>query len=698
MKPFKSWLPQATIARTMAATLATAMVAAIATTALTSCTGREAALEMLPIEAQKPSFAIDVIRQEFYSGQSDDLATAGLGLTGLRAPAPRLVDPLNPSSAELRQQAYYQNFKALLALSEQDGYGKLYARAMQEEKNIAGSEYTMPVRYSDHAIASLLMVQVPVNFNHQKPCLVVTASSGSRGIYGATGVVGAWALHQGCAVATTDKGTGTGFHWLDEGESHTLAGTLRSIGDPDIYFKAPKSGALEKFTKKYPFRVATKHAHSGKKVEQDWGHFALQAAQFGFYILNEFHREPTAPETYFTRANTLTIGAAISNGGASIVRAAELDTEHWIDGIAVSEPNVFLPYGYSYSVNDRIQRVQSLPEQAVQTALFAPCASLAAGLISPLSAVQLPLYQRHFATRCQQLAETGLLDSTDLPTQSQEALNKLYQAGMLQEASTLLMTGSAIGLWETIAVNYINSYLGTKAEDHLCNASYAYVNATGQPIATPGAVRQTLFSTSSGIIPTGGLNIINDASDGGPASLYFSKNAKGQSDLGFDVLRCLAEKIAQPEFIHQVNQLAFSGNLHHKPALIVQGRSDSLIQVNHHGRAYAALNQQQEGSASQLRYIEISAGQHFDAFLNYPPLRAHFVPMHFYFEQALEMMLTHLQKGTALPPSQAIQSPPTLSSGLNLDSLPGIALNEQLRAASGIHQSITVTQQGINLH
>ena len=43
---------------------------------------------------------------------------------------------------------------------------------------------------------------------------MTATSSGSRGVYGAIGSAGEWGLKRGCAVAYTDKGTGTGFHDL----------------------------------------------------------------------------------------------------------------------------------------------------------------------------------------------------------------------------------------------------------------------------------------------------------------------------------------------------------------------------------------------------------------------------------------------------------------------------------------------------
>ena len=53
-----------------------------------------------------------------------------------------------------------------------------------------------------------LMAQVPASFDPQNPCIITATSSGSRGVYGAIST-GEWGLKRGCAVAYTDKGTGS---------------------------------------------------------------------------------------------------------------------------------------------------------------------------------------------------------------------------------------------------------------------------------------------------------------------------------------------------------------------------------------------------------------------------------------------------------------------------------------------------------
>src|SRR3546814_12252624 len=68
------------------------------------------------------------------------------------------------------------------------------------------------------------MVQIPDGFDHQARCIVVSASSGSRGIYGAIALAGAWGLPHGCAVAYTDKGAGTDYLDVSRGTGVALDG------------------------------------------------------------------------------------------------------------------------------------------------------------------------------------------------------------------------------------------------------------------------------------------------------------------------------------------------------------------------------------------------------------------------------------------------------------------------------------------
>ena len=80
--------------------------------------------------------------------------------------------------------------------------------------------------------------------------------------------------------------------------------------------------------------------------------------------------------------------------------------------------------------------------------------------------------------------------------------------------------------------------------------------------------------------------------------------------------------------------------------------------MNNNARAYAALNRAVEGAASQLRYIEVTNAQHFDTFLPFAGFDSRFVPLHTYFNQAMDAMWAHLKSGAPLPASQVVRTTP----------------------------------------
>jgi hydroxybutyrate-dimer hydrolase len=107
-----------------------------------------------------------------------------------------------------------------------------------------------------------------------------------------------------------------------------------------------------------------------------------------------------------------------------------------------------------------------------------------------------------------------------------------------------------------------------------------------------------------------------------------------------------------------MGEVLLNGNLRGKPTLIVAGRSDALVPVNHSSRAYTAYNRSVEGDASALSYIEVTNAQHFDTFLPFSGFDNRFVPLHGYFNQAMDAMYARLKNGTALPPSQVVRTTP----------------------------------------
>jgi hydroxybutyrate-dimer hydrolase len=101
--------------------------------------------------------------------------------------------------------------------------------------------------------------------------------------------------------------------------------------------------------------------------------------------------------------------------------------------------------------------------------------------------------------------------------------------------------------------------------------------------------------------------------------------------------------------------------LRNTPTIVVAGREDALVPVNHSSRAYYAKNQSVARGVSRVRYIEVTNAQHFDAFLPaapFPGYDSRYVPLHVYFIRAMDWMYDHLTAGKALPPSQVVRTIP----------------------------------------
>jgi hydroxybutyrate-dimer hydrolase len=85
-----------------------------------------------------------------------------------------------------------------------------------------------------------------------------------------------------------------------------------------------------------------------------------------------------------------------------------------------------------------------------------------------------------------------------------------------------------------------------------------------------------------------------------------------------------------------------------------------LLPLNHTSRAYfGKLNM--NGNASNARFIEVENGNHFDSFIDnalLPGYDARLIPMHYYFNQAMDRMWAYLTTGAALPDSQVVRTTP----------------------------------------
>ena len=110
-------------------------------------------------------------------------------------------------------------------------------------------------------------------------------------------------------------------------------------------------------------------------------------------------------------------------------------------------------------------------------------------------------------------------------------------------------------------------------------------------------------------------------------------------------------------------------------AILVHGRADTLIPVSFNSRSYIAHNLLREPKANNVRYIEVTNAQHFEAFLPFPGSNTSFIPLHVYFIGTMNAMWDHLLSGAALPPSQLVRTTtrPTALTALAAENIPPIS-------------------------
>ena len=634
-----------------------------------------------PEVAVKPAFIVGAISTIVYDGASDDLLTAGLGKTGLGGAAPTVAVPTAPTAPELRKLAIFNNYRAILDISPNGGYGVLYGPNIDinggntlGEGKIGGFEY---IAYADDGSGKLnvtLMVQVPTTFDRDRACIVTATSSGSRGIYGAIGSAGEWGLKHGCAVAYSDKGTGIGVHDLATNTVNLQNGTRTDVASAGIKsdFTAAFPGTdLASFNAANPTRIAIKHAHSQQNGEKDWGRNTLDAVTFAFYVLNTQFAEKLSDggsAREIRPDNTIVIASSVSNGGAAAIAAAEQDTEGLIDGIAVAGPVLELMPNPALTVTrgstSIVGGAKPLYDYFTFANLYQPCAALSSRAAGSPGAGLLPATSS--TNRCSSLHVKGLLTATSTAAQADEALDKLIAAGW-QPESNLLQSSHYRLATPPVAGTYANAYGRFAVSDNLCGYSYAATDATGKLTALAAASLAQIFGPFNGVGLSSGINIVNNLSPGGPlVDLASSSPSTALADLNIDGAICMrnlwtAADANAVRVQKGVAETLRSANLHGKPAIIVAGRADTLVPVNMNARPYFGQNRIVEGGASKLSYIEVTNAQHFDAFIDnalLPGYDSMLVPLHVYFVRAMDSMWAHLTQNVPLPPSQLVRTFP----------------------------------------
>lgn len=646
-----------------------------------------------------PSVVHGSVKVTTYDGISDDLLSAGLNQAGLVSAAPPgFVDPLNPTPAELRRRAIYNNYRGIVDVVPGGGMGLLWGPQSPGTPAfpgvtfglIPGVEYKAYLRAPERhgGVNNVpVAVQIPRHFDPKKPCIVAAAPSGSRSLYGGIAVA-EWGLFKGCAIALAGKGTDTGFHLLGP-EASAFAvdnldgvyGSAEAIGN-DAQFALRSSRRLEAYLKDNPYRVATKHAHSQINPERLWGEFTLGGIEFAFWALND-HFEKKGHRhggKLFDRKNTLVIAAGASNGGGAALRALEDDGKGLVDGLVVTEPNIGPADGrfvIRFGADDDFDPAgRSLYDSMTLMSVYASCAALSPTLAgTPFFGVQ-PLGSppNSLQNRCASLKEKGLVTGDDIIQQANSALSVIRGHGYAAAQDWGIASHEFLNLWRSLQPTYASAYGRFAIEDNICGVSFAAIDAAFRPAPMTEANARKLFADSSGIPATGGVNLIADRAVGGPILENFAvSQSTNRQDLNLDSALCFrsletgeglkgGEDWANFARVQAgTRQIETSGRLHGRPAIVIHGRRDALVFPNLHSRAYYGLNQQNEGRKSRLSYIEVSTGQHFDAFISslfVGPTGVQFAPLHYYFVLAMDSMYAHLTVGAALPPSQVVRPTP----------------------------------------
>ncbi|MBC7416445.1 MAG: D-(-)-3-hydroxybutyrate oligomer hydrolase [Herminiimonas sp.] len=676
------------------------MATAIGLVFLNAC-GGSTAVENINV---KPVY-LGLVSSTLYDGVSDDLLTAGLGKTKLGGTAPTLANPLQPTAAELRKLAIFTNYRAVLDITPGGGYGTLYGpnvdingNSTTSEGLIAGTEY---IAYTDDGTGDqnvTLMVQVPASFNPASPCIITGTSSGSRGVYGAIGSSGEWGLKHGCAVAYTDKGTGNGIHDLQNNTVHLQNGVrsdATAAGKNANFTAAITDTERAAFNAATPNRFAVKHAHSQQNPEKDWGKWTLQSIEFAYFILNEkfgaLAKDGTRRLQTLEPKNTIVIASSISNGAGAALAAAEQDTKGLITGVAVAEPHVQMTPDSKLSVTrggtTLVGTGRPLYDYFTLANLLQPCAALVSPTTNVFNTVNVPIA----TARCAALKSNGIITGTTTAEQAASAQNGLLAAGWQAESNDLQAAMFAFAT-PAIAMTYSNTLGRFSVKDNLCGFSFSGATA-GLP---------TSFGTGNGIPPSAGIAIFNNNSVGGPIAdaVSISPSTKVQ-DYNIDGALCQRELAvgtsANAKRLQTgIAEATRTGNLKGKPALIVHGRSDTLIPVAFASRPYFGVNQMVEGANSKLSYIEITNGQHFDSFLGFPGFDARFVPVHRYLIQALDLMYANLKTGAALPPSQVVRTTPRGLTGATANPI-SLANVPAIKAAPAATDKITFANNVVTI-
>ena len=598
-----------------------------------------------------------------YDGETDDLVTAGLGFTPLSTLIikPTIADPERPTTRELRQ------LKLNRFIDTKTGEGTLFGFQRKNltplfDGRIAGTEVLATFENNKERIG--LLVQIPLDFDKNKPCIVAVPSTNSDGLFNAYDVQirGLWGLRHNCAVVYNDKGLGNGIYDITNQYGFTIDGKIKS----DNLLFEPKIKNREQYVKTYPDRYAIKQLHSKQNSEERWGEYVLKSIEFAFHQINTHFSETQG--VIFDKDNTLVLVYGASDGAGAALKAGELDKNNMIKGIVAVNPQI-APYSETIPVTVKVgekppTKIEylSIAEYSTYASLYIPCAVPA--IISSNKDINLPFADNYTyaQNRCDALKKAQLL-TLGTP---KEALEKLRQYGWTPEMDRQL---PYFYFKETVALpyQYISAYGRYDVIEDMCN--YSVASTQKNPILYVGKVEplseiefQQLWGLANGQLPvwlgdeSTMLALVNNQDMHSPRrDFYSSSDSKAEIDYNSKGAICLYNKLKDTRVKNGMKQVSASANLNGIKTFIIHGRNNVKQLPNYTSRAYVALNSKVEGNNSQLRYIEVKNSSYLEG---KPPFDNSLVSIDYYGEDAMEWLWANLTNNATLPDSQVIHAKP----------------------------------------
>jgi hydroxybutyrate-dimer hydrolase len=594
----------------------------------------------------------------YYDGESDDLVTAGIGFTPLSKMIQKIdyVDSANPTRQELRQ-AKLNRF-----IDTKTGEGLLFGFKKKEltslfDGKIAGTEILATIK--DENVGFLL--QVPVDFDKKKPCIVVVPASGSDGLYNAKDVQirGLWGLKHNCAVVYNDKGLGNGIYDITNEQGFTIDGI---VAKDNLLFK-PTISNKEEFIKNNPHRYAVKQLHSKQNPEKEWPAYIFHSITFALFELNEMYQG--MGKLNFTEKNTIILIYGADDGATAALRAAELDTQGRINGVIAVNPRIQPRNMPSFTIETKAAAssiaYHSVPDYSSYGSLYIPCAIPAIKLLNEQSNY-IPYASKFLFSknRCNALKQANLL-----PTGSpQEALNRLREYGWKPEMDIQL---PYFYFNESIyyAYKYISAYGRFDVTENMCDLSVA--STQQEPLYNHGEIEPLtqvnfaeIWGLSKGDLPiwanvdATAIDLVENKDLTSPRREWYSSSmVKDSIDYGAKGAICLREKINEQRVDQGLKEVQATGNLNKIKTFIIHGKNNVKQLIDYTSRPYVALNNLVEGKESQLRYIEVENASYLDG---KAPFDNTLLPIDYYGEDAMEWLWANLTNNVTLPTSQVIRT------------------------------------------